>query len=162
MGLNLYREDVLQVLAYTCKRLGIDREHILIGHGAAAVILGLQSTTDVVDVEVLDFNAWHERIAHTTIGIDFLPALGMMGACEVFNQGNINFHWMGTNKQSPIDKHVGCVRGFLVTTEVRLFEDKIKLGRDKDLATIRKLKGLLEYISPELQNRFHQLMDKLK
>ena len=89
-----------------------------------------------------------------------------MPAADVINIGNVDFHWRGGMPKDFDWKKVGVYRGFMCSTKVHILEDRIKLGREKDVDEVIKLLPYRNSISkelndmiPEMLERYHQIVE---
>lgn len=159
MALN--KRALMTELAQTCDKNDIPREKILITCGAASVIHGLRQETNDIDVEVLDEHTWNNLGWVICDDRKHYEALNLMPAAEVINIGNIDFHWRGGLPKDTKWHKIGVYRGFMCSTKIHILEDRIKLGRKKDIEEIIKLLPYRDSISKELKDMIPDLLIRL-
>ncbi len=137
MALN--KRELMTELSQTCDKYNIPRDKILITCGAAAVIHDLRLETNDIDVEILDERTWDNLNWSEGTTVKRYEALNLMPGADVINIGNVDFHWRGGMPKDFDWKKVGVHRGFMCSTKVHILEDRIKLGREKDVDEVIKL-----------------------
>lgn len=144
------------ILAQVSTKFDIPREYITINAGAASLIHGLRNTTEDVDITIYDrdydiFN----RILITPRLVKYYTPTGIQSGALVINEGHADLHWpdeFDTNYQTE------KWRGYNLATKRQLFIDRIKLGREKDIAEMLMLKEYYPTLPPYLKDRYIQLV----
>lgn len=143
-------------LAETSRKLNIPRENMIISMGGASLIFGMRETTNDIDISMLD--SWDRQIFNRLVfegyKVTRYEATGTMPGVDIINVGDVELHW-------PDEVDLGYqhrnYRGYRISTKYQLFVDRIKLGRDKDLAEMILLNEHYDQLPPYLKDRYNQI-----
>lgn len=148
------------ILAETSTKFNIPRENLIIYVGGASLMYGLHRTTNDVDLMVIDNN---REIFNRLVSEGHQPKryeqTGLMSGADVISVGLANLHWY-----DEIDSNYDMrnYRGYKISSRYQLFVDRIKLGRDKDMADIAMLDSHYNELPQYLKDRYRQLANKTK
>ena len=158
MALN--KQQLIAELTGICNTHAINYADICITCGGASTIYNLREETNDIDVDVCELEVWNKLVSIPGVKTKHYPALGLMTAADVVSIGNVDFHWRDNNQEKDYIKNYSMYLGFNVSTKLELLEDRVKLGREKDLEDINLLKD--EYqnlLSDELKQRLSKMLN---
>lgn len=148
------------ILAETSTKFNIPRENLIIYVGGASLMYGLRRTTNDVDLMVIDNN---REIFNRLVSEGHQPKryeqTGLMTGADVISVGLADLHWY-----DEVDSNYDMrnYRGYRISSRYQLFVDRIKLGRDKDMADIAMLDSHYNELPQYLKDRYRQLANKTK
>lgn len=148
------------ILAETSQKLNIPRENMIISMGGASLMFGLRQTTNDVDIMMIDSD---REIFNRLVSMGHKPKrceqTGLMSGADIISIGDADLYWY-----DEVDTNYGVrnYRGYKISTRYQLFVDRLKLGRDKDIADIAMLDSHYNELPQYLKDRYNQLANKTK
>lgn len=148
------------ILAETSTKLNIPRENLIIYVGGASLMYGFRHTTNDVDLMVIDSN---REIFNRLVSEGHQPKryeqTGLMPGADVISIGSADLHWYD---EVDVNYDMRNYRGYKISSRYQLFVDRIKLGRDKDMADIALLDSHYHELPQYLKDRYNKLANKSK
>lgn len=145
------------ILAETSIKLNIPRENMIISMGGASLIFGMRETTN--DIDILMIDTWDRQIFNRLVAMGYpvkrYKQTGIMIGADIIAVGDVDLHWYDEVDQSYQHRNY---HGYRICTEYQLFVDRIKLGREKDLAEMRLLNKHYTELPQYLKDRYNQLI----
>ena len=144
-------------LAETSIKLNIPRENMIISMGGASLIFGLRETTS--DIDILMIDTWDRQIFNRLVAQGYpvkrYEQTGIMIGADIIAVGDVDLHWYD---ETDLGYQCRNYRGYNICTEYQLFVDRIKLGREKDLAEMQLLNKHYPKLQKYLKDRYNQLI----
>ena len=145
------------ILAETSIKLNIPRENMIISMGGASLIFGLREATN--DIDILMIDTWDRQIFNRLVAeghsVKRYPQTGIMIGADIIAVGDVDLHWYDEDDLSYQHRNY---RGYRICTEYQLLVDRIKLGREKDLAEMLLFKEHYSKLPQYLKDRYNQLI----
>ena len=145
------------ILAETSIELNIPRENMIISMGGASLIFGLRETTN--DIDILMIDTWDRQIFNRLVSeghpVKRYEQTGIMIGADIIAVGDVDLHWYD---EPDLGYQCRNYRGYNICTEYQLFVDRIKLGREKDLAGMQLLNKHYPKLPQYLKDRYNQLI----
>ena len=161
----LNREEFIATLQNACKWLCIDPKDVVISHGGAALLQGITMSTQDIDANI-NFKVWDKTLhgcyeeVYRTKNI-----VALNKYCKdvtIIQAYDVDFHVVSDDEYS-LEELVSLDNGFKVTNRKRLLEDRLRLGRSKDIHQIKYLWTMYgESLDITLKKRYYELMNQYK
>lgn len=149
------RRTLFGKLSQVCQQYGIERHHVELIGGGAALFYHIRETTGDIDVSI-DGVIYDRLVEEYNLESRLLPRLGIYPSILMFTLEGIDFHRV----EDLFGLNCRFHRQFRIQTQVELLRYKLGMGRDKDLADIKALEAFWSELDTFETKRLTNLMEK--